>query len=97
MMPDTKYRLDPVFTSARREALFILALFACCFAWSLGVYFVDGYYPDGDIPTEVPTMFGMPRWVFWGICLPWLFVDAVTIWFVFFFMRDNELGETEEK
>ena len=40
---------------------------------------------------------GMPRWVFWGIFMPWLFVDAVTIWFVFFFMKDDDLGEGEEK
>ena len=89
--------LDPVFVHARREALFILVLFALCFVWALGVYFVDGYYPNGEIPAQIPKVLGMPRWVFWGIFMPWLFVDAVTVWFVFFYMKDDDLGEAEEK
>ena len=90
-------QLDPVFVSARREALFILGLFVVCFVWALGVYFYDGYYPHGQIPEQVPKVLGIPRWVFWGIFMPWVFVDVVTVWFVFFFMTDDDLGEAEEK
>ena len=96
-MRNAQRQYDPVFLNARREALFILVLFAGCFVWALGVYFADGYYPDGNIPQQVPKVLGMPRWVFWGIFMPWLFVDAVTVWFVFFFMKDDDLGESRDK
>ena len=96
-MQQPQPQLDPAFTNARREAFFILGLFACCFVWALGVYFADGYFPTSSVPGEIPTVLGMPRWVFWGIFLPWLVVDAVTIWFVFFFMRDDDLGEQDDK
>ncbi len=94
---NTKQQLDPVYTSARREALFILALFGICFVWAIGVYYCDGYFPTAAPAGEVPIVLGMPRWVFYGIFLPWVFVDVVTIWFVFFFMKDSDLGEADEK
>lgn len=95
-MSKDQQQLDPVFTNSRREALFILVLFAACFVWALGVYFFDGYYPSGEMPSQIPTVLGMPRWVFWGIFAPWLFVDAVTVWFVFGFMKDDDLGEMDD-
>ena len=90
-----KPQFDPVFLHARREALYILGLFVFCFAWAMGVYLLDGYYPSGDIPAEVALVFGMPRWVFWVILVPWLFCIGSTVWFVFFFMKDDDLGEAD--
>ena len=87
--------LDPVYVHARREAVFILLLFAVCAVWSLSVGYLDGYQSPGETWAEVPLVLGMPRWVFWGIFMPWLFADAVTIWFVFRFMVDDDLGEGE--
>jgi hypothetical protein len=39
---------------------------------------------------------GIPTWLFWGIFMPWLAADAFTIWFCFFYMKDDELGEAHE-
>ena len=95
-MNNPQPQLDPVFVSARREASFILVLFAVCFVWALSVYYFDGYFPAKTPTGELPIVMGMPRWIFWGIFMPWVFVDVVTIWFVFFFMKDNDLGEEED-
>lgn len=95
-MTTDKAKLDPVFLNARREALFILVVFAVCFLWSILVCYFDGYVTAGNITANVPIVWGMPRWVFWGIFMPWVFADVVTIGFVFFFMRDDDLGETAD-
>jgi sodium/pantothenate symporter len=85
---------DPVYLHARREAVFILVVFAAFLAWAVGVAYLDGYLAPGETVAEVPTVLGMPRWVFWGIFLPWIFADIATVIFCFFFMADDDLGES---
>ena len=38
-------------------------------------------------------MLGFPTWVFWGILVPWMACTAVSVWFAFAFMGDEDLGE----
>lgn len=93
-MTSDRQQLDPVYLNARREALIILAVFAVCFTWAILVYFFDGYTPIGKAPPDVTLVLGMPRWVFWGIFVPWIFADVVTLIFALFVMRDDDLGES---
>jgi hypothetical protein len=83
---------DPVFRTGLREALVILAVFTVALLWSVTWSLADGYYAPGEIPADIPLVWGMPRWVFWGVLVPWIAADVFTIWFCFFFMVDDDLG-----
>ena len=87
---DDSRPLDPVFVNARREAIWILGLYVACLIWSVGWSAALGYAPPSD---EVTTVLGMPLWVFVAVALPWLAADVFTVWFCFFYMVDDDLGE----
>ena len=90
------FKYDPTFLHARREAIVIVALFAVFCIWSISVCYGFGYLNTDEHRPDIATTFGMPSWVFWGICLPWIVVDVVAVWFCFFFMQDDDLGEDHE-
>ncbi len=85
---------DPVFLHARREALFILALFGFLLVWSVTICYGFGYATNTQ---NITTVLGMPKWVFWGVLIPWILADVATIWFCFFYMVDDDLGQSEEE
>ncbi|MEQ8787760.1 MAG: DUF997 family protein [Pirellulaceae bacterium] len=87
---------DPVFVHARRETVVIIALFAFFCVWSIVVCYLLGYRDPSEAAAEVSITFGMPTWVFWGLFVPWIAVDVVAVWFCFFFMKNDELGESHE-
>lgn len=89
--------LDPVFVHARREAIVIIVIFAITAIWSLSVCYLDGYIRPEQSLENIPLVLGMPRWVFWGIFAPWIFADLATVWFCFFYMTDDDLGEDQEE
>src|SRR4029453_11109224 len=63
------YRLeDPVLTSARREALLVLAIWLVACVSSIGICYWLGYGRDVATLTYV---LGFPDWIFWGIIVPW--------------------------
>ena len=66
-------------------------MWVCCFIWTLAVCLRNGYQESVD-PATFPKVFGLPAWVAWGIALPWVLADVVTIWFCFFRMKDGDLG-----
>ena len=87
--------LDPLVIHARRETLVILAAFVVCLLWSVGWCYSFGYpQMDGG---PISRTLGMPSWAFWGVLLPWLAADLFAVWFCFFFMADDPLGETEDE
>ena len=46
---------------------------------------------DRDPATLVtPLGLGIPDWVFWGIAVPWVLCIVISMWFCFWFMRDDE-------
>ena len=90
---DHSAELDPVFVNARREAVVILVLFFVCLTWSVGFYWVDGMQTPGTAAQSTPTVWGLPRWVFWGLLCPWLAVDVFTFWFCFCYMKDDDLDD----
>ena len=73
----------------------ILAAFVVCLVWSITWCYSFGY-PEADA-AAVPKVLGMPSWVFWGVLLPWVAADLFAVWFCFFFMVDDPLGETEDE
>ena len=99
-MPNTPHpttdptAVDPVYLHSRRETIVIIFLFIGFLAWSITACYSLGY----QLPTEtepLSTTWGMPTWVFWGIFIPCIAVDIVAVWFCFFFMKDDDLGEGE--
>ena len=43
-------------------------------------------------PAELSTPLGLgiPAWIFWGVAMPWVLCILISIWFCFFFMKDDE-------
>jgi hypothetical protein len=88
--------LDPVFLQSRRELAVIVLLFLGFFAWSVGTCYAWGYMPAESAGEAVSMTWGMPTWFVWGILFPWLAVDVAALWFCFFYMKDDDLGEAHE-
>lgn len=91
MPSTTPSQYDPVFLNARREALIVLAVWFLCLCWSIGCY---AWLGRRD-PAEVQIILGVPDWVMAGIVVPWLLADIFAVWFCFFYMTDDDLGESE--
>jgi hypothetical protein len=87
---------DPVLRSARREASVVLAVWLAALVYTVGYCYVFGYGRD---PDSLRFVLGFPDWVFWGILAPWTACTAISGWFAFVFMTDDDLGaeEAEER
>ena len=88
----TSIEYDPVFLHSRREAVVIFCLWLAGLVWAVPFCYLNGYV---DAET-VSTVWGIPSWLFWGIGLPWILADIFTVWFCFFYMADDDLGEDPE-
>lgn len=86
-------QLDPLLVHARRESIVICTAFAAALLWSVPCCYLLGY----DRPPEelADTVFGMPKWVFWGILIPWGLSDVFACWFCFWYMADDDLEEAD--
>lgn len=94
-LPD-KDQYDPVFLHARREVIVIILLFSGFCVWAVATCLTQGYLKPDETRATIDTTFGMPTWAFWGIFVPWLVVDAIAVWFCFFFMKADDLGAAHE-
>jgi hypothetical protein len=81
---------DPALRQARREAAFVLLLWAGALTYTVVYCTRYGYDRSLDSLTFV---LGFPDWVFWGIVVPWALCLVVSCLFAAFFMRDEDLGE----
>lgn len=90
--------LDPVFLNGRREALAVFLTWVVAFLWAVPYCATHAYDSPDSGPLE--TIGGVPAWTFWGIFVPWLIADVVTVWLCFGFMKDDDLeppgGEPDE-
>jgi hypothetical protein len=82
---------DPVFFHSRREAIVIFCVWLTGLIWAVPFCYLNGYVHDVD-PQTFPMIWGIPRWLFWGIFVPWIVADIFTTWFCFRFMADDDLG-----
>ena len=92
---DDEYEPDPIFVDSVREGGWILLMWLCCFVWTLSVCLSYGYQETVE-PLTFKTVYGIPAWVAYGVVLPWLIADVVTIWFCLFKMKDGDLGSDDE-
>lgn len=91
-----KYEIDPTFLNARREAFVILIVFLAFAVYTIGVSYTLGYRSVDSPPQKTELLFGMPRWVVWGVVVPWVLANFVTGWFCFRFMKLDNLDEGTE-
>jgi hypothetical protein len=89
--PDHSFTKDTVYRHSRREALWILVIWAFFAAWVLGITAWLGYGTEQDTPLK--TVFGFPSWVFWGIAMPWMAANVVIILFASGYMKDDPLSD----
>lgn len=94
--PADRLEYDPVYLQSTRELGVIIVLFLVFFTWSVGTCYWLGYGQGESGDSKVAVILGMPAWVFWGIFLPWVGVDIAAVWFCFFYMKDDDLGEAQE-
>ena len=91
-MPDQSPKsMDPVFLNSKRETFWILVIWAVFALWVVGISAWLGYGDAQDAPAE--TVLGFPKWVFWGVAIPWLGANVVIIGFASKFMKDDPLEE----
>jgi len=83
---------DPVLTSARREALLVLAIWLTACVYSIGVCYRLGYGRDVATLTYI---FGFPDWIFWGVVVPWTVCTGLSFVLSYFVIRDEDLGEEQ--
>ncbi|RMF44045.1 MAG: DUF997 family protein [Planctomycetota bacterium] len=93
-MDFSEVELDPVFVHARREALVLLIIFAVFLVVVLATCYSLGTAHAADA-VDHALVWGMPRWVWWGIVVPWGAANLVTAWFTLSFMREDALEAAE--
>lgn len=71
------------------EAKWIVAIWCIAFLWVVGYCIGFGYGGEGQ---PIPTVWGMPAWVFWGIALPWGVAAVVSSWFALACIADEPLS-----
>jgi len=90
----TQPEYDPVFVHSRREAMIICCVWVAALMWTVPYCYFTGYV--GPVDAEnFKTVLGMPAWLFWGVFVPWGVANLFTIWFCFFYMKDEDLGQVD--
>ena len=77
-----------IVTSGRREAAVALLLWLAAMSYSVWYCTTYGYYRTAE---ELTFVLGFPSWVFWGVIAPWSVCTAITWWYAFVFMTDEDL------
>lgn len=90
---DEDYEHDPVFTNSYREAVVIIVLFVLFMFWTVGISFWLGVREDVSDVEAISLVWGMPQWVFYGVFLPWMLVNVISVWFCFGLMKTDDLSE----
>lgn len=73
------------FLRARKEAVWIMLAFVFFLVWCIAVSGGMGYE---EAATEAYV--GIPRWVWLGVIVPWVFATAFTVWFALRVMTDDD-------
>lgn len=81
---------DPIVRSSRREALFAMSVWLAAMIYTVSVCVRYGYLRPAE---QIRYLWGFPDWILWGLMLPWIVCTLVTIWFAWFFMASDSLGE----
>ena len=71
-----------------------MLVWAIALVWTVTGCYLMGYNRAAN---DIVLLLGFPDWVFWGICLPWGLCLVFSVWFCFFTMADDDLGEDPEE
>jgi len=75
---------------SRKELWFMLGTWAFFCIWVLVATGISAY--DAEASGE-NLLLGFPRWVVFGLLLPWFCAIVVTLWFASRFMKDTPLHD----
>ncbi len=94
--PQPEYH--PAYLHGRREMVFVLLVWVAALLWTVPYCYINGYLdkPDEFRSENLELVLGMPSWVFWGIVVPWMASNLVTMIFCFGFMKNDDLGPADE-
>ncbi len=90
--------LDASFRQSRKEMWVILAAWGVFLLWTgIGSAVLSA---SSTKPSLIPLIAGIPKWVAFGVVIPWVCALGFIIWFTTCFMKDTSLesdqdGETE--
>lgn len=85
--PEDAGNVDPLLRSARREALIAGLVWLAALLWTVGYCTRYGY---GILHETRAYVWGIPRWVFFGVIAPWFASTAFNAWFSHWLMQDFE-------
>ena len=86
----TRPQEDTLVRHARREAAAALSMWLVAMIYSITYCYTYGYGRSAD---SLSFVLWFPDWVFWGIIAPWSICAVGSIFFAFWFMGDEGLGE----
>jgi hypothetical protein len=89
-LPTSALAEDRLVRSARREALFALAVWLVSMVYTITYCYLNGY---NRAPESLTFVLWFPDWVFWGIVVPWIACVILSTWFAFRFMGDEPLED----
>ena len=82
------------FRQSRKEFRFMVVTWVVFAAWTLTY---NGLFAKGSDEQPVEIVLGMPKWVVFGVAIPWAIALALTVWFALFYMKDTDLGEPADE
>jgi hypothetical protein len=82
-------KLDPLVISARREAIATMLVWLAAVSYTVPYCYIHGYNRD---PKSLTFVLGFPDWIFWGLMVPWIVCWAISGWFAFYFIQDEDMG-----
>jgi hypothetical protein len=81
---------DPLYRSSLREALLILGIWGAAMLWVISYCSMYAYVRVRETD-ELPIVLGMPAWVVWGVFVPWIVADVLTIIICLWVIKDHDL------
>ena len=92
---DDSESLYQSYRQSLRELWCIVAVCVIFITWTTLIGALTAFtLPEPD--SAIPTVLGMPRWVFFTVLFPWIGGNVVIVWFACRFMKDTSLGAVEQ-
>jgi uncharacterized membrane protein YhdT len=80
------------FRQSRKEFRFMILTWVAFAAWTLTYNHFNAKGIEGE---AVEIVLGMPKWIIFGILVPWVIALTLTVWFALCFMKDTDLGDDD--
>lgn len=81
-------RLGESFRQSRKEFWFMVVTWGVFAGWTVLYVGAAGRSEPGE---PLDLVWGMPRWVVFGVMIPWALGLSITVWFATRFMKDTDL------